>query len=79
MKILFIETLYKGHHISLYANKLIKKFAKKNKVFFLTSIKASQSEEFQSIKDLKNKIKIITISIYEDIKNKGNISVFFFI
>jgi len=78
MKILFIETLYKGHHISLYANKLIKKFAKKNKVFFLTSIKASQSEEFQSIKDLKNKIKIITISIYEDIKNKGNISVFFF-
>ena len=35
MKILFVETLYKGHHISLYAKKLIDKFTKKNLVYFL--------------------------------------------
>jgi hypothetical protein len=76
MKILFIEINYKGHHISLYAKKLIEKFIKKNQVYFLTSTKAYQSEEFRSIKFFKKKIKIITISIHEDIKNKNNFYIF---
>lgn len=76
MKILFIEIYYKGHHISLYAKKLIDKFIKKNQVYFLTSTNAFQSEEFQSIKDLKKKIKIITILTNEDLKNKKIFSIF---
>jgi len=78
MKILFIEIFYKGHHISLYAKKLIEKFIKKNQVYFLTSTKASQSEEFNSIKNLNKKIQIKIIETKDDIQNKNNISLFFY-
>ena len=67
MKILFIESNYKGHHISLYAKKLMQKFLEENNVYFLTSIKSFHSEEFKSIKKLKKKIKIITIDTDNDI------------
>ena len=78
MKILFVETLYKGHHISLYAKKLIDKFTKKNLVYFLTSARASKSEEFKSINNLKKKIKIVTIATHEDSKNKKDFSIFIY-
>jgi len=78
MKILFIEINYKGHHISLYAKKLLEKFYKNNEVYFLTSIKASQSEEFKSIKNLNKKIQIKTIETKDDIQIKNNISIFFY-
>ena len=78
MKILFIEINYKGHHISLYAKKLLEKFYKNNEVYFLTSIKASQSEEFKSIKNLNKKIQIKTIETKDDIQKKNNISIFLY-
>ena len=78
MKILFIEIDYKGHHISLYANKLFNKFLKKNEVFFLTSINAYKSEEFKSLKNLNKPFKIKTIKIYDNIKNKNNLSIFIY-
>ena len=73
MKILFIEIDYKGHHISLYANKLFNKFLKKNEVFFLTSINAYKSEEFKTLKNL-NKITSITKMFL--ITNKSQMSLF---
>ena len=78
MKILFVETLYKGHHISLYAKKLIDKFTKKNQVYLLTSVRASKSEEFKSINNLKKKIKIVTIATHADSKNKKDFSIFIY-
>ena len=78
MKILFVETLYKGHHISLYAKKLIDKFTKKNQVYLLTSVKASKSEEFKSINNFKKKIEIVTIATHEDTKNKKDFSIFIY-
>ena len=78
MKILFIETNYKGHHISLYAKKLLEKFYKKNEVYFLTSLCTSQSEEFKSIKNLNKKIQIEIIETKDNIQNKNNISIFFY-
>jgi hypothetical protein len=78
MKILFIEINYKGHHISLYAKKLIEKFIKKNQVYLLTSARASKSEEFKSINNLKKKIKIVTIATHEDSKNKKDFSIFIY-
>jgi hypothetical protein len=78
MKILFIESNYKGHHISLYAKKLMQKFLEENNVYFLTSIKSFHSEEFKSIKKLKKKIKIITIDTDNDIIIKNNISIFLY-
>ena len=78
MKILFIETLYKGHHISLYAKKLLDKFVKKNQVYLLTSIKASKSEEFKSINNFTKKIEIVTIPTHNDTKNKKVISIFIY-
>lgn len=78
MKILFIETNYKGHHISLYAKKLLEKFYKKNEVYFLTSINAYQSEEFQIIKNLKKRLKIKIVKTYDNIKNKNILSIFIY-
>ena len=78
MKILFIEIEYKGHHISLYANKLFNKFLKKNEVFFLTSINAYKSEQFKSLKNLNKPFKIKTIKTYDNIKNKNNLSIFIY-
>ena len=78
MKILFIEIDYKGHHISLYANKLFNKFLKKNEVFFLTSINAYKSEEFKTLKNLNKPFKIKTIKTYDNIKNKNNLSIFIY-
>ena len=78
MKILFIETEYKGHHLTLYAYKLLKKFSLRHDVYFLTSVQAQKSDEFKCLKGIKKKFKIVSFKSQEAINLKSNLQFFFF-